>query len=434
MSAAKRTFYERANRLGLTTVFTLSFASYLGSDLTLTWQLVPLILFAFIVTLRVFLSKDLLPAIESLFATDSLLFILFLSVLVIAPSMQSDYDKSFASSLVLSCCLVLGRLYMALVPLSEVLEAFFWSGVISITIFLPLAFASLADSVRTLSRFSVFSFHPNLLAFVLAGYFCAMVWKLMTGGWAIKLIAAPVSVLCLIVVFFASSRGSIVAIIGGCALVFTMWILRKPKQQRSRAVAFVVLSVASLSMAFILVQRMEWIDDTYNLVDKVLRITDSDRGIDSGLTGRVDKWQATVNSLKDGTWLLGHGLRASDSMAQLIDNSYIVSLYEVGIFALALIFFRFFGALCRLIRGYFTADQPGESQMFLGCSLLIAVFLLNNFVARYIFAVGNPYSLLAMLVFVSPSFGEYRAAGHARTLGDFDRKQIPMRLQGQLPT
>src|ERR1035441_8315407 len=164
-----------ANRIALTMVFTLSFASYLAPDLTLSLQIAPLVLFALIVVFRVFFSRDLLAALESLVAIDSLLFVLFVSLLVIIPSMQSEFDKSFAFSIVLSACLILARLYMAVVPVSDVLDAFFWSGVISVTVFLPLVFTSLLESIRTLSRFTAFSFHPNLLAFVLGGYFCSMV-------------------------------------------------------------------------------------------------------------------------------------------------------------------------------------------------------------------------------------------------------------------
>jgi O-antigen ligase len=425
-----------ANRIALTMVFTLSFASYLAPDLTLSLQIAPLVLFALIVVFRVFFSRDLLAALESLVAIDSLLFVLFVSLLVIIPSMQSEFDKSFAFSIVLSSCLILARLYMAVVPVSDVLDAFFWSGVISVTVFLPLVFTSLLESIRTLSRFTAFSFHPNLLAFVLGGYFCSMVWKFLSGGWAIKLIAAPIGIVCLIVIFFASSRGSILGIIGGLVVVATTWIAHMPRQRRARSLRLTFWAVTLIVTAFIFVQRLQWVEDTYTFMDKVLQLTDAGRGIDSGFTGRVDKWQETVNSLKDGTWLLGHGIRSSDSMPQLIDNSYIVSLYEIGLIPVALIFVRFVATLRRFVKASFTASDLRQAQLFLACALLMVSFLLNNFVARYLFSVGNPYSFLAILFFAAPCDGRASLANLTLTgtpvhIGS---TQTGLGSQGQFPT
>jgi O-antigen ligase len=385
-------------------------------------QLAPLGLFAIIVVFRVFFSDDLLSALESLFATDGLLFVLFLSLLVIAPSMQSEYDRSFVFSLALAFCLILARLYMAVVPISEVVEAFFWSGVVSVIVFVPLAFGSLMESIRTLSRFTIFSFHPNLLAFLLAGYFCAMVWKFLAVGWLYRVIAAPVGIICLVVIFFASSRGAIAGIVGGCALIAGMYIVHLPKHRRSRALKVAVLVVMAIVVTFVFLQSSEWVDNTYAVVDTVLSINDPNRGVDSGFTGRFDKWQETINTLKDGTWLIGHGIRSSDSMTQLIDNSYIVNLYEIGIFPLILICWRFGGTLWRFMKDYATAADSRQAQMFLACSFLMGTFLLSNFVARYLFAMGNPYSLLALLFFVAPT-------AHVARLRDTCPTQAPQYLR-----
>ncbi len=392
-----------AYRIALTLVFTLSFTSYMSSELSLSAQLAPLALFAVIVVFRVFFSNDLLTALESLFATDGLLFVLFLSLLVVAPSIQSEYERSFAFSLALAFCLILARLYMVVVPIGEVVEAFFWSGVVSVIVFVPLAFGSLMESIRSISRFTIFSFHSNLLALLLAGYFCAMVWKFIVGGWLYRVIAAPVGIVCLVVIFFASSRGAIAGIIGGGALTSGMYIACMPREQRYRALKPALVVLLAIFVTFVFLQSSQWVDDTYTFVDEVLKVTDANRGVDSGFTGRFDKWQETINTLKDGTWLLGHGIRSSDSMTQLIDNSYMVGLYEIGAFPLILICCRFGGTLRRFIKSYATAKDRETAQLFLACSLLMATFLLSNFVERYLFAIGNPYSLLAILFFVAPA-------------------------------
>ena len=89
-------------------------------------------------------------------------------------------------------------------------------------------------------------------------------------------------------------------------------------------------------------------------------------------------------------------------MSQLIDNSYVVALYEVGLFPLALICIRFVKVAWQFATRYLVSGHSEES-INLVCVLLLTVFLLNNFVARYLFGIGNPYSLLAILLFAAPS-------------------------------
>jgi O-antigen ligase len=402
-TSAKRTVPQLANLIALTGVFVLSFVSYMAADLTLSIQLAPLVLFLIIVVFRVFMSKDLLPALESLFEIDSLVCVLLLSLLVIAPSIQSELDRSFSFSLMLAACLVLARLYMAVVDVNEVIEAFFWAAVISIAILLPLTFGNLLDSIRTFSRFAPFSFHPNLLGFVLGGYFCAAAWKFITGARFLRLIAFLTGITCLLLTFFASSRGAILGIAGGCTVIVAMWIIRMPERQRPWSLKHVLPAIGLALIAFVAVEQSEWVQGSFDFVDKVLELNDAARGIDSGLTGRVDKWREIAVSLGDGSWLLGHGIRSSDSMAQLIDNSYIVYLYEVGILAVILISSRFLTVLWRFMRAYFTDTDRSRLHLWMACTMLLTSFLMNNFVARYLLAIGNPYSLLALLLFVSPS-------------------------------
>jgi O-antigen ligase len=390
-----------ANRIALTMVFTLSFASYVAPDLSLLLQIAPLVLFMLLVVFKVLFSSSLLTAMESLFAPDSLVFVFILSLFLIAPSVQSS--ESLAFSLLLCSCLLLARLYMAVVPLSEVLEALFWSGVICIALFVPMALATLIEAIRSLSRFTAFNFHPNLLAFVLAGFVCTMAWKTLIGGWVVRLIAFPLGIISLVIIFLASSRGSIVGILVGGVLAVTLSTVRLVKEGNAKSLRRLLIFIALALMAFMVVHAKGWFQDTYDVADQVLQVTDSNRGIGSGLSGRFDKWQEITNTMRDGSWLWGHGIRTSDSMSQLIDNSYLVTLYEVGILPLVLISFRFLSLVIRTVKKYLSSTDPTEAATHLAFVLLLTVFLSNNFVARFLFAVGNPYSLFALLVFVTPT-------------------------------
>jgi len=150
-------------------------------------------------------------------------------------------------------------------------------------------------------------------------------------------------------------------------------------------------------------RSFESTDGAYEYVDQVLQLSQDQRGLDTGLTGRWDRWKVIIGVFTDGTFMVGRGIRTSDETP--IDNGYLVILYEIGLVPLILITWRYFSVSRRYFRGYFRSTNPEERGLCLAYSLLLAVFLVNNIVARFLFSVGNPYSLVALLIFVTPAHG-----------------------------
>src|SRR6266403_3101549 len=392
------------NRVLLTLVFTLSFLTYLAPELTVSVQLAPLILFAGLVFFQVVCSSSFLRAVGSLFELDAIYFVFFLSIFIIATSVGSAYDKSLTFGAFISLCLILARLYMAVVPIREVLEAYFWSGIVSVAILMALGFGGLMQSLETLERFTPFSFHPNLLAFLLAGYFCVMVWKFITGRWRMKILSGLVGFACLVIIFLAASRGSLVGIVAGLLFVAGMEIVRAKKGQRQKILRFSLLTASLLLGLFLYVQNLEQTHAALSYADEVLQFSDDYRGLGSGLSGRLDRWKEVTRVFSDGTFLIGRGMRYTDlSEATIIDNSYLVILYEVGLIPLILITWRFFGIARRFVGNYFHSLTESQRNFNLACSLLMVTLLVNNIVDRYLFGVGNPYSLVAFLMFATPT-------------------------------
>lgn len=391
------------NRITLTFVFLLSFWAYLAPELTVARRLAPLILFAMLVFFKVLSSHSVLKVVGSLFEKDGLLFVLALSFLMLGPSLNSSFDQSLEYWLLTTVCLILARFYMVLVPVREVLEAFFWSGILSVSIFIVLAFADLTQAILGLVRFTAFAFEPNVLAFVLAGYFCVVVWKFATGSWRMKILAVVMGFVSLGIIFFASSRGSLVAIVVGCLFATGMAILGAGKDQRRKFLRWGVLAATLLLAAILLAENLGWTTEAFDFADQVLALSTPDRGLDSGFTGRFDSWSKALRTVSDGTWVLGRGLRSSDSVYPAIDNSFVVILYELGLLPLILIGWRFFSILWRFQKSYFQSTEGRQRQFYLSCSLLMVVFLVNDIVGRFMFALANPYSLLAFLLFVTPT-------------------------------
>jgi O-antigen ligase len=392
------------NRIVLTLVFVISFATYMAPDLNITVQLVPLILFAILVFFKVGFSDFVLIALESLFDVEGLILVFGVPLLTLGQSIESTFDKSLPYWGVISSCLILSRLYTALTPLQEVFESFFWSAVVCLAVFLPVSYWALQSSIDTLVRFAPYNFHPNLLAWIMAGYFCAMVWKLWTGTWLVKIIAVFGIVICLADVFFASSRAAIVAIVLGCGVVGAMAMVRAARQGRNHFLWVGITAGLLLVATTLYTYNHGSVQDTVDFVDQVLSLSTTDRGIDSGFTGRVDKWANIIRSLSDGTFLIGRGVRSSDAMETMIDNSYLVILYDLGLLPLIVIVYRFLSILYRSFRGYFVAATDEKRYFCLLCTLITLIVLVTNFAERSLFAVGNPFSLLAFFMLAAPAW------------------------------
>ncbi|MBV9144319.1 MAG: O-antigen ligase family protein [Acidobacteria bacterium] len=267
-----------------------------------------------------------------------------------------------------------------------------------------LSFSSLLESMNTFSRFSPFSFHPNLLGFLAGGYFCAMLWKFIASGWRLRVLCGITALICLVVVFFASARGSIAGIVFGCCVVLLLEFMRAQRKQRIRLCWYAGISVGVVLTIIIAFHKSEWMQNSSDFVDRVLELTDNYRGVGTGFTGRFDKWSATLKLLSNGNWLVGQGIRSSDLMPDnLIDNSYLVILYEIGLIPLVLIVWRFVDVTRRVGRLYQESVQDEQRVLYLAYVLLMTTFLVNNIVARYLFSVGNAYSLFCLFLFAAPT-------------------------------
>ena len=428
---SKVTLLSALNRIVLATVFTLSFLGYMAPELTLTLQLIPLALFAVLAFCTVSFSDRLILAVGSLLELDGILLIVCIPLLTLEQSIESSFQKSLPYWGVFAAYLLISRLYTAVVPVREIFESFFWSAIVCLSIFLLGSYATLLDSATTLARFEPYNFHPNLIAWIMAGYLCAMVWKIMTGSWSMKLLAGFGSVICLTNIFFASSRGAIVGIIVGCGVIGGMAVFRGVRERRNKFLWIGLPAGALLLASAMMIAEREQVEDAFSFVDRVLALSTPERGLDSGFTGRWATWEAVVHTLRDGTFLLGHGMRASDAMETMIDNSYLVIVYDMGLLPLILILFRFLHILLTSFQGYFRAPGDQERGLRLTCTLLVVMILVTNIVERSLFAVGNPFSLLVFLLFATPTWQTRNLGFHsgndpslprrivARSLADF---------------
>ena len=393
-NAAMRTT-SRINIVASCLIFTFSFLTYLSAGdseggLDARIQLIPIVLLTCFVLVQVMFSKRW-PKHASLFIGEGSLVLWLVPIFTLVASLQSNYEKSPQYWIVNAGVLLLARLFVARVALREILLGYFWAGVSCIILLLMLAWQSLLGAVQTLSKFTdYYGFHPNTLAFALGSFGVASIWQFVVASGLKKILAAVTLLFCLAITFLAASRGSLVAITMGATVIGAMYCFRKG---RIRSFAVVL---AGLVFCFWLIVRSDAFGSAFDYTETYLQLTNSGRGIDSGMSGRLDEWRTISLYLGRGSWLYGNGVRAADALLYPVDNGFLVLLYDMGILPVLLITGRFAVIVYRLARNYLSLGRDLE----LVSLFLVLVFLLNNIVARYLFGVGNPFSLLMLMFLV----------------------------------
>lgn len=372
-------------------IFVLSFATYFTEQLQIWIQLIPLVVLTTFVLLQLLFAKRW-PRRATLFGGDGSFLLWLFPLFTFLSSLDSKYDKAIQFWILNVAVMVLARLCTSRISLLELLEGFYWAGVICMVLLLGLAGGALMKSVDTMARFSDLGFHPNTLGFIFAGYFAVALWKVLTGGWFQKIIAGLLATCCLAIIFFASSRGSLAAVGGMLFCVGAFYCVRNLK---FKTLAFLVVLLALTSWRLV---QGSGFGDAADYTDTVLQLSSGERAVDSGMTGRLGHWEDVLARLSKGSWFYGNGVRASEGLPFAVDNGFLVLLYDMGIVPFLLVVGRFAVLLWRFGSRYAALG----SELDLAWFLVLGIFLVNNIVERYLFGVGNPFSLVVFMLLVCP--------------------------------
>ncbi len=242
--------------------------------------------------------------------------------------------------------------------------------------------------------------HPNLLGFLLAGFFPMIVWRAMEESrrrWRRVYILLSAATFGLI--FLTGSRGSLSSVmIAGGALVLRGiargWFR---KIRVTHLLVIVVLILLPLALAYLLANhRLEHVSD---YITEYLALKTSQRGFKSGMSGRTGIWEIAFRLLRNtNRWFFGFGYRAGDRMVGTIDNGYVQLIFESGLIAGGLIF----GSMLRVFFLLWKASTPRENNAWtrfytvLWC--LMIVYFFNNISTRYLFSFGSPFSLCVLFM------------------------------------
>lgn len=242
--------------------------------------------------------------------------------------------------------------------------------------------------------------HPNLLGFVMAGYFPVIAWRAIEEkvGWRKKLLIV-LSAATLGILFLTGSRGSLSAVLfaSGALLVRAVgsgW-LKRVRLRHLHIMIFLIL----IPLATIFLFEHNRVGKIGDYLTDFLSLNSSQRGLKSGLSGRTGIWRSAfrILSLHD-RWLFGFGYRAGDRMVGTIDNGYVQLMFESGLIAGGMIF----GSMIRVFITLWKASGARVNNawtryyMMLWC--LMIVYFLNNISTRYLFSFGSPFSLCILFL------------------------------------
>ena len=385
--------------ISMTVIFLLSFLQYF-LPIEPIMQLIPVLLLIFMAYMILIFSNPIILSriISRIFAPKSLLFILALtSVPIIVSSFSGRvYPVLYGCLMILTLFSI--RVILSAVTIEVVLTSYFYASVIAVPVFVILSGRTLFDTIIGNKRLFIFYFHPNLIAFLIGGFIPVQFWKLRTLTkkrlWILTLIFVGS-----IIIFFSSSRGAMVAILVGVGAIFVVYNI---KQIRNGSIIlkgrhFFYAAFILVVTLTILIFRPQTINEVLWYFADKLDLFSPYRGLGTGLTGRIDKWNFTLYTLERGSWFLGNGFRSgSADLGFSIDNGYLTLIYEIGLVPALLVMTKYIWFTLSFTLKYLRARTFQETALYLSLVFIMVVFLTNNIVARYLFGLGNPFSLLAL--------------------------------------
>ena len=310
---------------------------------------------------------------------------MFLTVLIAAGVLARQHG-------VASIDLVFRRAYMALIASVLVVQP---------AEFLTSVVGTVERSIG-LVRFAPLGMHPNLSGLVYGGGSLLFFQHfLATPRTHQKLFALLLSALCLGMVLAASARASLLALglTGALAVVIVAW--RGSRRSRN---ALVLASIALLAVAAFKAGAIA------DYLTVILDLDSPTRGTDSGATGREVIWRDGIALVFSDPLLFftGRGVRAAgpEVIGFPVESSYINLALEHGVVFGLLIALSFLATAWRSIGRSFDTGAMNPALFLSG--LMLVFVLVQSIFNRYLVAVGNPYSLLILLLLLRPNLSPSR--------------------------
>lgn len=285
----------------------------------------------------------------------------------------------------------------------QILRSFAYGGVISIFIYLMLsgfkiegALSATGTSITIEDRSSgPYLTHPNLIAHIMAVFVILTVLLAPSEKLLVKAIFYASAIIAFLIILSTSSRGGLVALV--CALSAGILITYRGKIKN----LIFIISAVIAACAYIAIFQSEYIDRLSMIMD----LNSAQRGLDSGFSGRQELWQMVLSQFFTSNipFFWGGGFRNAwlSSYISAVDNGYIVAIAETGIVSLILIL----GRLIYIAKKSAKRLKTQPNTMDATIVGVVVFILIESIIARYLLAIGNPASLLILILIVAGPHG-----------------------------
>ena len=384
----------------LTVTFCTSFFAYQPTEVSaaiLELSLCPLAAAAALIWARAIGRGEFLAGITPM----ELPRLVAVPIIPIVVSARSGDTYGLLYGLVVICCVILARLLWNEMALAEVYaavvrSAWFWVGALCFT-----GYESVSSAVQTGARLDISGFHPNTIGFTFAGFAPFLLLTITRSAPVRSLISAVTFVIAVSLIVLASSRGSIVAAVVGLSVVGALSLAWACKGRPTRTY-LLIMSGTVVILALLVGIGAGTIHNAVDWTKDVLAWDDPYRGMDTGVSGRFEIWGTAVSLLRNGAWLTGQGYRTGMKLVGAeIDNGFLTVWFEMGIFGLVVVGLRYARVWTSAIRCFWGATRFNQEALCLAG--FMTIFLVNNVFARYLFGIGNPISVLALLLYAGPA-------------------------------
>jgi exopolysaccharide production protein ExoQ len=359
----------------------------------------PLFLFFFVAAALLAALRDRIAAIP---LTVPELILYAASTLSAAVALCRSLETCMLYSIVFFVALLLMSILVRVVPLEKILDigaAMTLLLLLSSVIFARtglLKALSVSVSRTGLFRFAPFGNHPNLTGFIFGAGSILLARRIfVTRSVTERVVTICATVLAWVFIVAASARASLAALIVA-ALAAVIRELRITKATILAAFGAVALVIASMATGVG--------GSAIGYLQRMLDVNSTTRGIASGASGRTDSWRQSFDTLSSDPVLLlvGGSLRSSDYSIigfDATENSFITIWLDCGLFAGTAIIALFVYSPLKAM-SLSRSSVIDRRQLILVPSLFVFL-LVEAIFNRYLLGIGNPISLIVLMIVMS---------------------------------
>jgi hypothetical protein len=305
----------------------------------------------------------------------------------------------FQYGIIMIAALIVLRILLSAIGFEGILLSFFYATSAGILVVAGLNFSELLTSIGA-TRFAPPYYDPNRIAFFAATAIPVQLWFVVQRRrYSVLLVTA----LSLLVMFAASSRGSIGALLIGGLATAVLYLVKQSRSgtftiSRNNLIGTLALLCVLTCIAGV---EQRAVANSGRYLETKLALDDSARGLDTGFTGRTLYWAEVTQILPKTFWVIGNGFRTSDEDFNFpVDNGYLAGLYELGLFSAIIVLAKYI-FIVYFLAAVYLRNRWTEGSCVPVLFFTLVVFFANAYVHRVFFGIGEQASILALFTFVA---------------------------------